>query len=125
MLNPDTEFPPSLSLHEHLQPRQRLIPLPRNAIKRASRLIQSLRLELKEVFASPANPANQPGLLEHPKMLGDRLPRERRTFGETSDREWHPFAELCKQFQPRFVSQRGEHRRASAHFPNPTIAAYA
>jgi hypothetical protein len=110
--------------HERFQPRQRLVPLPRNTIERASRFIQPHGLKLKKIFTSSANAANQPGLLENSKMLSDRLSREHRALGKTSDREWRASAELREQVQPRFVSQRGEYRCASAHFPNRTIAAF-
>ena len=71
-----------ISLDERLQPRPRLIPLSRDAVERPSRFIERLWLELEEVLASPDAP-DEPGVLEHPKVLGDRLPCERRALGET------------------------------------------
>ncbi|MDB5300816.1 MAG: hypothetical protein JWO87_2479, partial [Phycisphaerales bacterium] len=53
-----------------------MIPLPGDAIEGASRFIQPPGLKLKEIFASPANAANQAGVLKDPKVLGDRLAGE-------------------------------------------------
>ena len=110
-------------LDKRLQPRERLVPLPGDAIEGTSRFIERLRLELEEVLASPANAPNQAGVLEHPKVLGDRLARERRTPRETRDRESRSSAELGQERQPRSVSQGGEYRRVSAQLTNPALTA--
>ncbi len=91
--HPSTSWEESV-FNQRLQPGQSLIPLPRNAIESVSRLCERVWLKLKQALATPANSANQTGIFEYPKMLRDRLPRDRRSLRKTRNREQRSVAEL-------------------------------
>jgi hypothetical protein len=46
----------------------------------------SIALGLVEALAPCPHAFDKPGILQHPKVLADRLPREIRTFREFGDR---------------------------------------
>jgi hypothetical protein len=97
-----------------LQSRQRIVPLTGDAIEGAARLVDRLRLELEELFASLSNASDEAGVLEDAKMLGDRLPREGGAFGQARDRTPRAAAELSQEREPCLVTERGEYGGAFA-----------
>src|SRR5882724_3974404 len=101
------------ALDERLQPAQRLVPLQGYAIEIALDAVDRLRPELVVALAPDTHAFHDPGMLQHAKMLADRLPRELRTRRQAGDRLRRTFAELCNQRQSCLVAQCGKDGRMS------------
>ncbi len=65
-----------LILDERFQACQRVIPLFRDALEGANRLVERVGLELEETLASFAHPAHEARPFEHAQMLGNGLTRQ-------------------------------------------------
>src|SRR5260221_8771529 len=82
-----------LVLDKRFQPRERVIPLPGDAIEGAPGLVEPPRVELEEVLAPLMNAPDEAGVSKNPEMFGDRLAREWRAFRKTCNRAPRPSAE--------------------------------
>src|SRR5215471_15292780 len=70
--------------------------------------VEDLRLQVHWPGLRPARPAHQPGVLEHPQVLVDRLQRHPVRLSELADRRV-PVGQPRHHVAPGAVRQRGEH----------------
>ena len=77
-------------LDERFQSFQSIFPLTGNVIEVRPELFERLRPEREQTLASDAYAVHDTGALQYAKMLSDRLPRQRRAFGEPRDRLRRP-----------------------------------
>src|SRR5207237_10708649 len=75
-----------LTLHECLEPAERLVPLARDRFEGLPRLLELVGAQLPDAFAPPAAAVDQAGAGEHLQVLGDRLAGDRGAGGEAGNR---------------------------------------
>ena len=68
-----------------LQTREGGIPLLRDQIEMAARLLEPLLIQLPEAFAAAARAAHKARVLHHAQMFGDGLTRDAGSRGEFAD----------------------------------------
>ena len=98
----------SSALDEGSQSCERLIPLLGNEIEVVLNLGNRFRVECKSALTAGSNAAHDSRVLEHPKVLGDRLTGQPRTLGQLRERTRLPARKLGNQPQPRLIAQRGK-----------------
>ena len=103
----------SSALDEGSQSCERLIPLLGNEIEVVLNLGNRFRVECKSALTAGSNAAHDSRVLEHPKVLGDRLTGQPRTLGQLRERTRLPARKLGNQPQPRLIAQRGKDPRAA------------
>lgn len=74
----------------------------------SARDFQTLRLDLEDPLAAPAAAAHQLHRFQHFKVLGDRLPRQRSSGSEVSDRPRVAIRQFREQMEARVIAQRRE-----------------
>ncbi len=100
--------------HENsLEPRERRVPALRDPFEVAVRDVELLSLELPSALASSPRAAHEARALQHPQMLRDRLPRERRPSRESRDRLGPVSGQAGHQPEPGRIAQRVEDRGRS------------
>lgn len=107
----------SSAFDERFQPAQCLVPLPGYVIQVALDAGDRFRLERVLALAPDPHAFHDAGVLQHAKMLADRLSREMRTLRQSSNRLRRPLTKLCNQRQPCFVAQRGKDRSMNPSCP--------
>ena len=103
---------------EKLELAERHVPLLRDQIQRAARLLQPAALQLPEAFLSPPAAAHQTRPGQHPQVLGDSLSSDARAHREPGDGHGPPAGQLGQEPEPVLVAQGGEDRRRSGR-PRP------
>lgn len=68
-----------------LQTGERHVPLLRDEVEVAARVLKALLIQLPEALASAARTAHEAGVLHHAQMFGDGLPRDAGACGESAD----------------------------------------
>jgi hypothetical protein len=84
-----------------------------DAIEIGAKLVDRLRPEREAVLAPDAHATDDTGAFEHAQMLGDRLPRQGRAFGQPRDRPGRPARQVSDQGEPRLVTESREGRGAA------------
>ena len=84
-------------LDERFQSCQGILPLVGNAFEVGLKVPERLRPELEQALAPDADAVHDPRVLQHAKMLRDRLSRERRAFREPGDRLRRAVGQLCNE----------------------------
>ena len=93
---------------------QRLVPLLRNDLERASRFLELVHLKLPQPLAAVFDVADQPRLREHVQVFGHRLPGDLSTGGELRDRHRAACAQHGDETQPGLIAEGREQRRGIA-----------
>src|SRR3989442_5168141 len=110
-----------LVFHRPLERRQLLVPPGGDLVEAAPRESQARRLELPEVLASPAGPANEPSVGEDLEGTRDGLPRDQGVLRQLRDRQRISSGEAGGPAQTGLVAPGP--RRGGWFFPRPVSAA--
>jgi len=94
-----------------------MVPLPRDQVERALRLVQALRLQPPESLPSPSAGLRQTCARQHPEMLGDRLTGDTGAVSQSADGCRTAARQPGDQTEPGLVSQRGKYR---GRIPKPS-----
>jgi len=96
-------------LNKCLQPRQRRVPLARNALNVLFNLAERARVEFESALSPLALASHHPRPLQHAQVFCDRLPRQPRLQRQFRNRRSLARGQPRQERQPRLIAQRGKH----------------